>query len=63
MKDAEELREIAACDVARPPTPGEYTSLMLPAKPHARGAYPTTTVIDDPAYDHEDAQRRIQRCR
>lgn len=38
-----------------PDSTGEYTSLMLPAKPHARGAYPTTTVIDDPAYDHEDA--------
>lgn len=38
-----------------PDSTGQYTFLMLPAKPHARGAYPTTTVIDDPAYDHEDA--------
>ena len=38
-----------------PDSTGEYKFLMLPAKPHARGAYPTTTVIDDPAYDHDDA--------
>jgi hypothetical protein len=38
-----------------PDRTGEYTFLMLPAKPHARGAYPTTTVVDDPAYDNEDA--------
>lgn len=25
-----------------------------PATPHARGAYPVTTVIDDPAYDQAD---------
>jgi len=24
-----------------------------PAKPHARGAYPTTTIIDDAAYDND----------
>lgn len=38
-----------------PDSTGQYTYLMLPAKPHARGAYPVTTVIDDPAYDHEPA--------
>ena len=38
-----------------PDSTGEYQFLMLQAKPHARGAYPTTTVIDDPAYDHDDA--------
>ena len=38
-----------------PDSTGEYTFLMLPAKPNARGAYPTTTVIDDPAYDHDAA--------
>jgi hypothetical protein len=32
-----------------------YGGDPLPSKPHARGAYPTTTVIDDPAYDHDDA--------
>ena len=30
---------------------GEF--VMLPAKPHARGAYPTTTIIDDAAYDND----------
>lgn len=38
-----------------PDRTGEYQFLMLPAKPHARGAYPTTTIIDDPAYDHDQA--------
>ncbi len=37
-----------------PDTSGDYEFLMLPAKPHARGAYPVTTIIDDPAYDHDD---------
>lgn len=37
-----------------PDSTGEYTHLMLPAKPHARGAYPVTTIIDDPAYDPAD---------
>jgi hypothetical protein len=38
-----------------PDSTGEYKFLMLPAKPHARGAYPVTTVIDDAVYDHDDA--------
>jgi hypothetical protein len=36
-----------------PDRTGEYKFLMLSAKPHSRGAYPITTVVDDPAYDHE----------
>jgi hypothetical protein len=36
-----------------PDSTGEYQHLMIPAKPHARGAYPTTTIVDDPAYDHD----------
>ena len=36
-----------------PDSSGDYEFLMHPAKPHARGAYPTTTIIDDPAYDHD----------
>ncbi len=36
-----------------PDSTGEYKFLMLPAKPHARGAYPVTTIIDDAAYDHD----------
>lgn len=36
-----------------PDSTGEYQFLMHPATPHARGAYPTTTIIDDPAYDHD----------
>ncbi len=35
------------------PSNGEYRVLMHPAKPHARGAYPTTTIVDDPSYDHD----------
>ena len=38
-----------------PDSSGDYEFLMLPAKPHARGAYPVTTIIDDAAYDHDDA--------
>jgi hypothetical protein len=38
-----------------PDSTGEYKFLMLPAKPHARGAYPVTTIISEPAYDHDDA--------
>ena len=34
---------------------GDYEFLVLPAKPHAPGAYPVTTIIDDAAYDHDDA--------
>ena len=34
---------------------GMLLELWNEAEPHARGAYPTTTVIDDPAYDHDDA--------
>ena len=30
---------------------GEYTVLAIPAKPHARGAYPATTIVDDAGYD------------
>lgn len=37
-----------------PDSSGDYEFLMLPAKPHARGAYPVTTIIDDAAYDHDD---------
>ncbi len=36
-----------------PDSSGDYEFLMLPAKPHARGAYPTTTIIDDVAYDND----------
>lgn len=36
-----------------PDSSGDYEFLMLPAKPHARGAYPVTTIIDDVAYDHD----------
>lgn len=35
-----------------PDRSGEHTAWMVPAKPHARGAYPTTTIVDDAAYDH-----------
>lgn len=31
---------------------GEYTMMFHHAKPHARGAYPATTIVDDPDYDH-----------
>ncbi len=36
-----------------PDSSGEYRMLIHPAKPHARGAYPTTTIVDDPAYDSD----------
>ena len=36
-----------------PDATGEYQFLMIRAEPHARGAYPTTTIIDDKDYDHE----------
>ena len=38
-----------------PDRTGNYKFLMFPAKPHARGAYPMTTIVDDPAYDPKDA--------
>jgi hypothetical protein len=38
-----------------PDSTGEYMFLMLAAKPNARGAYPVTTIIDDPDYDHDNA--------
>jgi hypothetical protein len=38
-----------------PDSSGEYTMLAFPATPHARGAYPATTIVDDASYDHEDA--------
>ncbi len=34
-----------------PDSTGEYRCLMHPAKPHARGAYPTTCIVDDADYD------------
>lgn len=34
-----------------PDSTGEYKFLMVEAKAHARGAYPTTTVIDCPTDD------------
>ena len=37
-----------------PDSSGDYEFLMLPAKPHARGAYPVTTIIDDADYDHDN---------
>lgn len=37
-----------------PDSSGDYEFLCLPAKPHARGAYPMTTIIDDAAYDHAE---------
>ena len=37
-----------------PDSSGDYEFLMLPAKPHARGAYPVTTIIEDAAYDTDD---------
>ena len=37
-----------------PDSSGDYEFLMLPAKPHARGAYPVTTIIDDAVYDTDD---------
>lgn len=37
-----------------PDSSGDYKFLCLPAKPHARGAYPMTTIIDGAAYDHDD---------
>ena len=45
-----------------PDSTGEYTHLMLPAKPHARGAYPVTTIIDDPAYDQADEDSKTPNC-
>lgn len=36
-----------------PDRTGQYHFLMLPATPHARGAYPVTTIIDDAAYDND----------
>lgn len=36
-----------------PDSSGEYTTLMIPAKAGARGAYPTTCIVDDAEYDHE----------
>ena len=38
-----------------PDSTGVYRCLMIAAKPNARGAYPTTTVVDDPEFDREDA--------
>lgn len=38
-----------------PDSSGEYTMLAIPAKPNARGAYPATTIVDDAAYDHDEA--------
>lgn len=43
-----------------PSRSGEYTALMIPAKPHARGAYPTTTITDDPCYDAEGADPPVE---
>ena len=34
-----------------PDASGEYRTLMVPAKPHARGAYPTTCIVDDATCD------------
>jgi hypothetical protein len=34
-----------------PDARGEYRTLMTPAKPHARGAYPTTCIVDDATCD------------
>lgn len=34
-----------------PDASGEYRTLMVPAKPNARGAYPTTTIVDDASCD------------
>lgn len=34
-----------------PDRSGNYKFLMFPAKPHARGAYPITTIVDDPSVD------------
>ena len=34
-----------------PDSTGEYRCVMHPAKPHARGAYPTTCIVDDADYD------------
>jgi hypothetical protein len=36
-----------------PDKSGEYTMLSFPATPHARGAYPATTIVDDASYDHD----------
>ena len=36
-----------------PDRSGEYTMLAIPAKPHARGAYPATTIVDDARYDDD----------
>lgn len=35
-----------------PDSSGQYSSLMVPATPHAPGAYPTTSVVDDADCDH-----------
>jgi len=43
-----------------PDASGEYTMLAIPAKPHSRGAYPATTIVDDAAYDHDDAAPKEQ---
>ena len=36
-----------------PDRSGEYTMLAIPAKPHARGAYPATTIVEDASYDSD----------
>ena len=43
-----------------PDSSGNYEFLMLSAKPHARGAYPVTTIIDDAAYDHDHHRTNAQ---
>ncbi len=39
-----------------PERTGNYAFMVHAAAPHARGAYPTTTIVDDPAYDHEASE-------
>lgn len=37
-----------------PDASGEYRTLMVTAKPYARGAYPTTLIVDDASCDDDD---------
>jgi hypothetical protein len=38
-----------------PDSSGDYEFRVWPAEPHTRGAYPATTMVDDPAYDTDAA--------
>ena len=36
-----------------PDSTGDYEFRVWPAEPNSRGAYPATTMVDDPSYDHD----------